>query len=110
MEGGQENPTRILIAVNQSSVKGYPHPSISSSNAFHWALEKLIRSTRHEDFKLFLLHVQVPDEDGFDDMDNIFAFPINFKNMKSREKIRVIHLLEYFVRCRDEIGVGKNQL
>eukprot|EP01018_Ginkgo_biloba_P023907 Gb_12602 [translate_table: standard] len=64
MEEGQEPPTRILIAVNQSSVTGYPHPSISCSNAFEWTLKKLIRRRCNQDFKLHFLHVQVPDEDG----------------------------------------------
>ena len=62
MEGGQEGPTRILMGVNQSSLKGYPHPSISSKNAFDWTIKKLIRSRDNQDFKLQILHVQIPDE------------------------------------------------
>ncbi|GLJ16812.1 hypothetical protein SUGI_0289660 [Cryptomeria japonica] len=106
MEQGQVGPTRIVIAVNQSSLKGYPHPSISSSNAFEWALKKLIRSTRHKDFKLYILHVQVPDEDAFNDVDSIFACPDDFKDLKNREKIKGIHLLEYFVKRCNEIGLA----
>ncbi|XP_065879794.1 universal stress protein A-like protein [Euphorbia lathyris] len=96
MEG---EPTRIMIAVNESTIKSYPHPSISSKGAFDWTLEKIVRSNT-AGFKLLFLHVQVPDEDGFDDMDSIYASPEDFKSMKQRDKIRGIHLLEYFVdRC-----------
>lgn len=56
-------PTRIMIAVNESSIKGYPHPSISSKRAFEWTLQKIVRSNTSA-FKLLFLHVQVPDEDG----------------------------------------------
>lgn len=56
-------PTRILFGVNESSIRGYPHPSISSRTAFDWTLRKLIRSNAAGFFFLFL-HVQVPDEDG----------------------------------------------
>lgn len=106
MEGGQEGPTRILMGVNQSSLKGYPHPSISSKNAFDWTIKKLIRSRDNQDFKLQLLHVQIPDEDGLDDIDSIFGSAQDFKDMKNKEKIRGIHLLEYFVGRCNEIGVS----
>ncbi|KAG6489524.1 hypothetical protein ZIOFF_050797 [Zingiber officinale] len=56
-------PTRILFGVNESSIRGYPHPSISSRTAFDWTLQKLIRSNAAGFYFLFL-HVQVPDEDG----------------------------------------------
>ena len=56
-------PTRIMVAVNESTLKGYPHASISSRGAFDWTLNKIVR-TNTSDFKLLLLHVQVPDEDG----------------------------------------------
>ena len=55
--------TKIMVAVNESSIKGYPHASISSRAAFDWTLEKIIRSNT-SDFVLLFLHVQVPDEDG----------------------------------------------
>lgn len=55
--------TRIMIGVNESSIKGYPHASISSKSAFEWTLNKIIRSNT-SGFKLLFLHVQVPDEDG----------------------------------------------
>lgn len=47
---------------------------------------------------------------GFDDMDSIYASPDDFKSMKSRDKARGLHLLEYFVnRCHD-IGVEGSHL
>lgn len=42
-------------------------------------------------------------------MDSIFASPDDFRDMKNRDKIRGIHLLEYFVKRCNELGVGKNQ-
>lgn len=61
MEGAEA--TRIMIGVNESTIKGYPHASISSRGAFDWALQKIVRSNT-SGFKLLFLHVQVPDEDG----------------------------------------------
>ncbi|XP_047968580.1 universal stress protein A-like protein [Salvia hispanica] len=98
-------PTRIMVAVNESTIKGYPHASISSRKAFDWTLSKIVR-TNTSGFKLLFLHVQVPDEDGFDDMDSIYASPDDFKTMKRRDKIRGLHLLEYFVNHCHEIGVA----
>ncbi|XP_042502433.1 universal stress protein A-like protein isoform X2 [Macadamia integrifolia] len=63
MEGAESEPTRIMVAVNESSIKGYPFPSISSRYAFDWTLQKIVRSNI-SGFKLLFLHVQVPDEDG----------------------------------------------
>ncbi|KAL6507312.1 hypothetical protein OROGR_023507 [Orobanche gracilis] len=60
---GDGDPTRIMVAVNESTIKGYPHASISSRGAFDWTLKKIVRSST-SGFKIFLLHVQVPDEDG----------------------------------------------
>lgn len=101
----ESEPTRVMIAVNQSSIKGYPHPSISSRRAFEWTLQKIVRSN-NSGFVLLFLHVQVPDEDAFDDMDSIYASPADFKDMKHREKLRDLHLLEYFVNRCHEIGVN----
>lgn len=56
-------PTRVMIGVNQSSIKGYPHASISSQRAFEWTVQKIIRDNI-SGFKLLFVHVQVPDEDG----------------------------------------------
>ncbi|XP_072964905.1 universal stress protein A-like protein [Typha angustifolia] len=97
--------TRILMGVNESSMKGYPHPSISSRNAFEWTLSKIVRSNL-AGFKLLFLYVQVPDEDGFDDMDSIYASPEDFQSMKERDKIRGLHLLEYFVGRCHQIGIS----
>lgn len=102
MEG---EPTRIMLGVNESTIRGYPHASISSRGAFDWTLKKIVR-TNISGFKLLFLHVQVPDEDGFDDMDSIYASPDDFKSMKNRDKARGLHLLEYFVSRCHEIGVA----
>ena len=64
MEGGAESvATRIMVGVNESTIKGYPHASISSKGAFEWTLKKIVRSNTSS-FKLLFLHVQVHDEDG----------------------------------------------
>ncbi|KAL0351016.1 UNVERIFIED_CONTAM: Universal stress protein A-like protein [Sesamum radiatum] len=105
MAAESADPTRILVAVNQSTIKGYPHASISSSGAFEWTVKKIIRSNTSS-FKLLFLHVQVPDEDGFDDTDSIYASPADFMIMKHRDRIRGLHLLEYFVKQCNEIGVA----
>lgn len=102
MEGA---PTRVMVAVNESTINGYPHPSISSRGAFEWILQKIVRSST-SGFKLLFLHVQVPDEDGFDDVDSIYASPDDFKSMKQRDRIRGLHLLEFFVDRCHEIGIA----
>ncbi|CBI34909.3 hypothetical protein VitviT2T_022445 [Vitis vinifera] len=101
----ESEPTRIMIAVNESSIKGYPHPSISSKRAFEWTLQKIVRSNTSA-FKLLFLHVHVPDEDGFDDMDSIYASPEDFKNLERRDKARGLQLLEHFVKSCHEFGVS----
>ncbi|KAG6741666.1 hypothetical protein POTOM_054943 [Populus tomentosa] len=103
MEGAEA--TRIMMGVNESTIKGYPHASISSRGAFDWTLQKIVRSNT-SGFKILFLHVQVPDEDGFDDMDSLYASPEDFKNMKHRNRTRGLHLLEYFVNRCHEIGVA----
>lgn len=45
---------------------------------------------------------------GFDDMDSIYASPADFMIMKHRDRIRGLHLLEYFVKQCNEIGVRKD--
>ena len=59
-----EPPTRVMMGVNESTIRGYPHASISSKGAFEWTLNKIIRNN-FSGFKLLFLHVQVPDEDGY---------------------------------------------
>ncbi|CAN6702722.1 unnamed protein product [Malus baccata var. baccata] len=98
-------PTRIMLGVNESTIKGYPHASISSRKAFEWTLHKIVRSNT-SGFKLQFLHVQVPDEDGFDDMDSVYASPEDFKNLKNRDQARGLHLLEFFVDRCHAIGVA----
>ncbi|KAK6928344.1 UspA [Dillenia turbinata] len=97
--------TRIMIGVNESTIKGYPHASISSRGAFEWVLNKIVRSNI-SGFNILFLHVQVPDEDGFDDMDSIYASPEDFKSINHRDKLRGLHLLEYFVNRCHEVGVA----
>ncbi|KAL7190370.1 hypothetical protein ACSBR2_022613 [Camellia fascicularis] len=97
--------SRIMMGVNESTIKGYPHPSISSKGAFEWTLKKIVRSNISA-FKFLFLHVQVPDEDGFDDMDSIYASPDDFKRMDRRDRIRGLHLLEFFVNRCHELGVA----
>ncbi|XP_052195702.1 universal stress protein A-like protein [Diospyros lotus] len=105
MEGGaQSEPTRIMLGVNESTIKGYPHASISSRGAFDWTLKKIVRNNP-SGFKLLFLHVQVPDEDGFDDVDSMYASPDDFKSMMHRDRIRGLHLLEFFVNKCHELGV-----
>lgn len=58
---GSSEPTRIMVAVSESTIKGYPHASISSRGAFDWTIEKIVRSNT-SGFKLLIIHVQ--DEDG----------------------------------------------
>jgi hypothetical protein len=43
---------------------------------------------------------------GFDDMDSIYASPDDFKSMKERDKIRGLHLLEFFVNHCHQLGVN----
>lgn len=57
-------PTRVMVAVNESTIRGYPHASISSRGAFEWTIEKIVQSNT-SGFRLLFLHVQVPDEDGY---------------------------------------------
>ncbi|XP_074561696.1 universal stress protein A-like protein [Curcuma longa] len=97
-------PTRILFGVNESSIRGYPHPSISSRTAFDWTLQKLIRSNAAGFYALFL-HVQAPDEDGFDDMDSVYASPDDFKNKNEKQKIKGLYLLQYFVERSHQVGI-----
>eukprot|EP00249_Psilotum_nudum_P002962 c16264_g1_i2 orf=533-1000(-) len=102
-ESSQEPVTRVLVAVNQSSVKGYPCPSLSSNGAFNWILSKLIRPCCRQRYKLLILHVQVPDEDPFDDMDSLYATAEDFRDMKHKEMKRGLHLLQRFVKPCNEL-------
>ncbi|KAJ4867196.1 Universal stress protein A-like protein [Raphanus sativus] len=101
----EREPTRVMVAVNESTIKGKPHPSISSKRAFEWTLEKMVRSNT-SDFKILLLHVHVVDEDGFDEVDSIYASPDDFRDMRESNKSKGLHLLEFFVTKCHEIGVS----
>lgn len=43
-------------------------------------------------------------------MDSIYASPDDFKKLNHKNKIKGLHLLEYFVNRCHEIGVLKNSL
>ncbi|KAE8689337.1 Ribosomal protein L12-A [Hibiscus syriacus] len=58
----EANVTRIMLAVDVSSLGGYPYASISSVGAFEWTIQKIIRSNV-SDFELLLLHV--PSDQAF---------------------------------------------
>ncbi|KAL4653439.1 universal stress protein A-like protein isoform X1 [Castanea sativa] len=105
MEIEDGSVTRILMGVSESTIKGYPHASISSRGAFDWTIQKIVRYNTSA-FKLLFLHVQVPDEDGFDDMDSIYASPEDFKSLTDRDRAKGLHLLAYFVTRCHEIGVS----
>jgi hypothetical protein len=49
----------------------------------------------------------VANQKGFDDMDSIYASPEDFHQMKQRDRIRGLHLLEYFVNQCHQLGVIK---
>ncbi|KAJ6792846.1 universal stress protein A-like protein isoform X1 [Iris pallida] len=100
---GSSDTTRILMGVNESSIKGYPHPSISSRKAFEWTVDKIVRNN-FAGFTILFVHVQVPDEDGFDDMDSVYASPEDFKSAKHRDKVRGLHLLEYLLVAAMNMG------
>lgn len=68
-------PTMIMMGVNQSTTKGYPHPSISSRTAFQWVLEKIVKSNV-TGFKIYIVHVQVPDVNGNKLLYQLFHSPI----------------------------------
>ncbi|TXG54345.1 hypothetical protein EZV62_019601 [Acer yangbiense] len=57
----ESEPTRVLLAVSESTIRGYPHASISSRGAFEWTIQKIVRSNT-SGFRLHFLHVQVPNE------------------------------------------------
>eukprot|EP00246_Nothoceros_aenigmaticus_P003206 TRINITY_DN141_c0_g1_i1.p1 TRINITY_DN141_c0_g1~~TRINITY_DN141_c0_g1_i1.p1 ORF type:complete len:184 (+),score=30.51 TRINITY_DN141_c0_g1_i1:102-653(+) len=97
-------PTRLLVAVDKST-KGYPTPSLSSEHAFAWVLEKLIPGGCKEDFKLLILHVLTPDEDGFDDLDSVYATAKDFEKQEQLEKKRGLSLLRNFVTKSNEAQV-----
>ncbi|XP_010251238.1 PREDICTED: universal stress protein A-like protein [Nelumbo nucifera] len=105
MDGVESEPTRIMLGVNESSIKGYPHASISSRGAFEWTLQKIVPSN-FSHFKLLFLHVQVPLSLSLDLLDSIYASPEDFQAMKNRDKARGLHLLEYFVGRCEEIVVS----
>ncbi len=67
--GEQETPAatnpkmQVMLGVSHS-IQGYPKPSISSRNALNWILTKLVRQSCKKEYKILILHVQVPDQDG----------------------------------------------
>ncbi|XP_039014345.1 universal stress protein A-like protein [Hibiscus syriacus] len=122
--GSAANVTRIMLAVDVSTMVGYPIACISSLGAFKWAIQKIVRSNV-SDFELLLLHV--PSDQAFckrvivlgfsrlcdnavrvcgGDIGKIYTSPECFETMESRDHARGLHLLEYFVKRCKEIGVA----
>ncbi|KAG0606761.1 hypothetical protein M758_9G165200 [Ceratodon purpureus] len=100
-EGETDARTTVMIAVNQCS-KGYPKPSISSRHAFDWILKNLIKPCCRKQYKLLILHVQVPDEDGLEELDSVYASPSDFQHLRHKELAKGIALIQTFVkRCND---------
>ncbi|KAF6157397.1 hypothetical protein GIB67_004335 [Kingdonia uniflora] len=102
--GSEVSQTRIMVAVNESSMKGYPHASISSEGAFQWTLQKIVRYNPNG-FKVILLHAQFPPGDGFNEMDHVYTSLNDFRGMKNKNKPRGLHLLKYFVGRCQHMGV-----
>ncbi|KAL2654205.1 hypothetical protein R1flu_022333 [Riccia fluitans] len=98
----EAEPTVILLGVSASTIKGYPFPSQSSTHALEWTLEKLIKKSCRNEYKLLILHVQVPDEDGFDEVDSIFASPADFTEAHESDRRKSSQLLKFFVnKCHE---------
>ncbi|KAL3686114.1 hypothetical protein R1sor_004136 [Riccia sorocarpa] len=98
----EADATVALLAVSASTTKGYPHPSQSSTHALEWTLEKLIKKSSRNDFKLLLLHVQVPDEDGLDEVDSIYATPADFNEAHENDRLKCLQLLKFYVsKCHE---------
>lgn len=91
MEG---EPTRVMVGVNESTIKGYPHASISSRVAFEWTLNKIVRSNT-SGFKLLFLHVQVPDEDG-----SLFLPPLNMLSLCAM----LLVIFNVLLKCESRLG------
>jgi nucleotide-binding universal stress UspA family protein len=51
------------------------------------------------------LHVQIPDEDGYEDMDSMYTTVNNIRSHHKREKQKGLALLEYFVKQCNEAEV-----
>ncbi|KAK0581352.1 hypothetical protein LWI29_012766 [Acer saccharum] len=55
----ESKPTRVLLAVSESKIRGYPYALIRSRGAFEWTIRKIVRSNT-SGFRLHFLHVQDP--------------------------------------------------
>lgn len=80
-------PTGIILGVHESSLKGYPHPSICSRSSFDWTVQKIVPSNTF-DFNI-VRKITTPSFFvvlGFEDMDCIFAMPKDFRDMEERDK------------------------
>ena len=76
----------------------------------HYGISSICLNIRYLDHNLFICliyfwFVFVANSKGFDDMDSIYASPTDFQSMKQRDRIRWIHLLEYFVNECHRLGV-----
>ncbi|EMS56469.1 Universal stress protein A-like protein [Triticum urartu] len=96
-------PTRVMMAVNESSLKGgYCMTGVILVLCFHELTWRYIVVSLQQ--LVLLIPMEWPDE-GFDDMDSIYASPTDFQSMKQRDRIRGIHLLEYFVNECHRLGI-----
>ncbi|KAK8491658.1 hypothetical protein V6N12_019569 [Hibiscus sabdariffa] len=103
MATSSANVTRIMLAMEESTISGYPHASISSGGAFEWTIQKFVRSNVSS-FELLILHVPHAQFYCSEDIDKIYTSPECFQSMVFRDWERGVHLLEYFVTRSNQIG------
>jgi nucleotide-binding universal stress UspA family protein len=100
-EEEEDGRTLVMIAVSAAS-KGYPNPSISSRHAFQWVCTNLFKPCCADKYKLLILHVQVLDEDGLEELDSVYASPSDFQHLRQMERTKGKALIQTFVQqCHD---------
>ncbi|KAK6155199.1 hypothetical protein DH2020_009447 [Rehmannia glutinosa] len=102
VNGGE--PTKIMVAINESNTNGYQSPSRSCAEAFEWALKRIVRNNT-SGFKILLLHVQLPYDDGLDVDDTIYCSPEDVAYERYRDVIGGLRLLQYFLKKCNDVGV-----
>ncbi|GLJ31235.1 hypothetical protein SUGI_0626350 [Cryptomeria japonica] len=86
MDSAEEQVMKIVIAMSRSSVKGLSTCISKRYQRFY----KLVKTSHNHLFKIYILRVQVPDKDVFDDMDTIYASPDDFEDINNMDRIRGI--------------------